>query len=117
MNFCRPVFFSFLFVAACGLAQPATQPTGGLDSLTDDRLIVEQPVHDILHRDAVAGVLANETDGAGNILILDGQFRGRLRPLVIAGPPGVRARVLQAMEVLFPGSAAQAGGAVADNDA
>ncbi len=37
-------------------------------------------------------------------LILDGQFRRRTRPLVIAGPPGVRARVEAAMEVLFPGS-------------
>lgn len=27
-----------------------------------------------------------------------------MRPLVIAGPPGIEARVHQAMEVLFPGS-------------
>lgn len=38
-------------------------------------------------------------------LILDGQFSGRERPLVIAGPPGVRERTEAAMEVLFPGSA------------
>jgi ribonuclease BN (tRNA processing enzyme) len=37
-------------------------------------------------------------------LIVDGQFRGRTRPLVIAGPPGTRARLVQAMEVLLPGS-------------
>jgi ribonuclease BN (tRNA processing enzyme) len=37
-------------------------------------------------------------------LILDGQFSRRTRPLVIAGPPGVRQRVEAAMEVLFPGS-------------
>jgi ribonuclease BN (tRNA processing enzyme) len=37
-------------------------------------------------------------------LILDGQFSRRIRPLVIAGPPGVRDRVESAMEVLFPGS-------------
>lgn len=37
-------------------------------------------------------------------LILDGQFSRRMLPLVIAGPPGVRARVEAAMEVLFPGS-------------
>ena len=37
-------------------------------------------------------------------LILDGQFSQRTRPLVIAGPPGTRARVEAAMEVLFPGS-------------
>ena len=37
-------------------------------------------------------------------LILDGQFSRRTRPLVVAGPPGTRARVEGAMEVLFPGS-------------
>jgi ribonuclease BN (tRNA processing enzyme) len=39
-------------------------------------------------------------------LIVDGQFRGRTRPLVIAGPPGTTARLEQAMEVLLPGSSA-----------
>jgi ribonuclease BN (tRNA processing enzyme) len=37
-------------------------------------------------------------------LILDGQFSRRIRPLVVAGPPGVKARVEAAMEVFFPGS-------------
>lgn len=37
-------------------------------------------------------------------LILDGQFRRGTRPLVVAGPPGTRARVLATMEVLFPDS-------------
>ena len=37
-------------------------------------------------------------------LILDGQFSRRTRPLVVAGPPGTRARVEAAMEVFFPGS-------------
>jgi ribonuclease BN (tRNA processing enzyme) len=37
-------------------------------------------------------------------LVLDGQFSRRTRPLVVAGPPGVRARVEAAMEVFFPGS-------------
>lgn len=37
-------------------------------------------------------------------LVLDGQFSRRERPLVIAGPPGVGARVEAAMEVMFPGS-------------
>ena len=37
-------------------------------------------------------------------LILDGQFSQRTRPLVIAGPPGTRARMEAAMEILFPGS-------------
>jgi ribonuclease BN (tRNA processing enzyme) len=42
--------------------------------------------------------------GGVPFLILDGQFSRRDRPLIIAGPPGVRARVEAAMEVLFPGS-------------
>jgi ribonuclease BN (tRNA processing enzyme) len=37
-------------------------------------------------------------------LILDAQFSRRTRPLTIAGPPGVEARVGAAMEILFPGS-------------
>jgi ribonuclease BN (tRNA processing enzyme) len=37
-------------------------------------------------------------------LILDGQFRHRERPLVIAGPPGIGERVTAALECFFPGS-------------
>jgi ribonuclease BN (tRNA processing enzyme) len=42
--------------------------------------------------------------GGVPFFILDGQFSRRTRPLVVAGPPGVRERVEAAMEVLFPGS-------------
>jgi ribonuclease BN (tRNA processing enzyme) len=38
-------------------------------------------------------------------LILDGQFHRRTRPLQVAGPPGIAARLHQLMEVMFPGSA------------
>jgi ribonuclease BN (tRNA processing enzyme) len=41
-------------------------------------------------------------------VILDGQFSRRERPLMIAGPPGVQARVGAAMEALFPGSSTAA---------
>ena len=44
--------------------------------------------------------------GGVPFLILDAQFSRRTRPLVIAGPPGGRARVEAAMEVSFPGSTA-----------
>ena len=37
-------------------------------------------------------------------LILDGQFSRRSAPLQVAGPPGTRARLAEAMEALFPGS-------------
>jgi ribonuclease BN (tRNA processing enzyme) len=42
--------------------------------------------------------------GGVPFLILDGQFSRRTRPLVIAGPPGVKDRIEAALEVLFPGS-------------
>ena len=37
-------------------------------------------------------------------LVLDQQFARRERPLLVAGPPGLRDRLPRAMEVLFPGS-------------
>jgi len=37
-------------------------------------------------------------------LVLEQQFARRERPLLLVGPAGLRDRVLQAMEVLFPGS-------------
>jgi ribonuclease BN (tRNA processing enzyme) len=37
-------------------------------------------------------------------LILDGQFSRRTRPLTVAGPPGLSARLTEAMECMFPGS-------------
>src|SRR5215470_5496446 len=42
--------------------------------------------------------------GGVPFFVLDAQFSQRSRPLFIAGPPGVKQRVLQAMDVLFPGS-------------
>ena len=39
-------------------------------------------------------------------LILDGQFSRRTEPLAIVGPPGTAGRLTEAMECLFPGSAA-----------
>src|SRR5262249_8215572 len=49
-----------------------------------------------LHGDRFGGV---------PFMILDAQFSRRTRPLIVAGPPGLNARVDSAMEVLFPGSA------------
>jgi len=44
--------------------------------------------------------------GGVPFFVLDAQLpRRRSKPLVIAGPPGTKARIAQAMEVLFPGSA------------
>jgi ribonuclease BN (tRNA processing enzyme) len=43
--------------------------------------------------------------GGVPFLVLDGQFSGRRKPLVIAGPPGTPERLEQAFETLYPGSA------------
>jgi ribonuclease BN (tRNA processing enzyme) len=40
-------------------------------------------------------------------LILDGQFAGRTRPLVIAGPMGTRERFERTFEALYPGATAR----------
>ncbi len=42
--------------------------------------------------------------GGVPFLVLDGQFSRRTRPLLVAGPPGTRARVEAAMEIFFPNS-------------
>ena len=39
-------------------------------------------------------------------LILDGQFSHRIKPLTVAGPPGIPRRLTDTMECLFPGSSA-----------
>jgi len=44
--------------------------------------------------------------GGVPFLVLDGQFNRRTRPLVVAGPAGVGARLHAAMELFFPGSTA-----------
>jgi ribonuclease BN (tRNA processing enzyme) len=64
----------------------------GVDPQTIDAVALSH-----LHGDHYGGV---------PFLILDAQFRRRTAPLVIAGPPGVQARVEAAMEVFFPGSTA-----------
>ena len=55
--------------------------------------------------DAVAVThLHGDHFGGLPFLILDGQFSRRSTPLQVAGPPGIRARLAEAMEALFPGS-------------
>jgi ribonuclease BN (tRNA processing enzyme) len=61
-----------------------------------------------LNPEAVDAVVVSHLHGDhfGGIafLVLDQQFARRERPLLVAGPPGLRERLLQSMEVLFPGS-------------
>ncbi len=55
--------------------------------------------------DAVAVThLHGDHFGGLPFLILDGQFSRRTTPLRVAGPPGIRTRLTEAMETLFPGS-------------
>ena len=74
----------------CGASSLIAMRRFGLEPQTIDTVILSH-----LHGDHFGGV---------PFLILDGQFKRRTRPLIVAGPPGVGARVHEAMEVFFPGS-------------
>ncbi len=75
----------------CGATSLVALKAQGLDPAAVDAVAVTH-----LHGDHFGGL---------PFLILDGQFSRRSTPLQVAGPPGIRARLAEAMEVLFPGSA------------
>ncbi len=74
----------------CGASSLIAMKRAGLDPGAVGAVLLSH-----LHGDHFGGV---------PFLILDGQFSRRTRALLVAGPPGTRARVEAAMEVLFPGS-------------
>ena len=74
----------------CGATSLVAMKRLGIDPASVDVVVLTH-----LHGDHFGGL---------PFLILDGQFARRERPLTVAGPPGTRERVLQAMEVSFPGS-------------
>jgi ribonuclease BN (tRNA processing enzyme) len=74
----------------CGATSLVALKAQGLDPNTVGAVAVTH-----LHGDHFGGL---------PFLILDGQFSHRSAPLLVAGPPGTRARLAQAMETLFPGS-------------
>jgi ribonuclease BN (tRNA processing enzyme) len=74
----------------CGTTSLMALKTQGLDPNAVDAVAVTH-----LHGDHFGGL---------PFLILDGQFSRRSTPLRVAGPPGIRARLAEAMEALFPGS-------------
>jgi ribonuclease BN (tRNA processing enzyme) len=74
----------------CGATSLVALKRLGLDPNSIDAVLVTH-----LHGDHFGGL---------PFLILDGQFSRRTNPLIVAGPPGLAARLAQAQEVLFPGS-------------
>jgi ribonuclease BN (tRNA processing enzyme) len=74
----------------CGTSSLIAMKRAGVEASEVGAIIVTH-----LHGDHFGGL---------PFLILDGQFRHRELPLVVAGPPGIQARTAAAMEVLFPGS-------------
>ena len=76
----------------CGVTSLVALKSQGLDPNAIGAVAVSH-----LHGDHFGGLA---------FLILDGQFSHRSAPLLVAGPPGIGARLAAAMETLFPGSAA-----------
>jgi ribonuclease BN (tRNA processing enzyme) len=75
----------------CGASSLVALKRLGLEPSSIDAVLISH-----LHGDHFGGI---------PFLVLDQQFGRRERPLLVAGPPGLATRVVQAMDVLFPGSA------------
>jgi len=80
------------FLLDCGASSLIAMRRSGVDPSLVDTILLSH-----LHGDHFGGL---------PFFLLDAQFGRRTRPLVVVGPPGVEARVHDAMEVLFPGSSA-----------
>jgi ribonuclease BN (tRNA processing enzyme) len=79
------------FLIDCGGSGMVSIKRWRIDPATIDAILISH-----LHGDHFAGI---------PYFVLDAQLiTKRTRPLLIAGPPGLEARVIAAMEVLFPGS-------------
>jgi ribonuclease BN (tRNA processing enzyme) len=78
------------FVIDCGASSLVAMKRFGADPSAVETVLLSH-----LHGDHFGGL---------PFLVLDGQFARRAGTLRVAGPPGVEARVRDAMEVLFPGS-------------
>jgi ribonuclease BN (tRNA processing enzyme) len=74
----------------CGTTSLTALKAQGIDPSSVGAVVISH-----LHGDHFGGL---------PFLILDGQFSRRTSPLLVAGPPGIRIRLAQAMEVLFAGS-------------
>jgi ribonuclease BN (tRNA processing enzyme) len=79
-----------LALVDCGSSTLIAMKNAGLDPSEVGWIFISH-----LHGDHFGGI---------PFFVLDGQFRRRERPLIVAGPPGIQNRVEAAMEILFPGS-------------
>ncbi len=79
-----------VFLIDCGASSLIGMKAGGLDPNEVETVFLTH-----LHGDHFGGL---------PFMILDGQISHRFRPITVAGPPGVRERVMATMEDLFPGS-------------
>ena len=76
----------------CGASSLVAMKCFGVDPLFVDTILLSH-----LHGDHFGGV---------PFFIMDAQYVShRRKPLIVAGPPGLEARIFEAMEVLYPGSA------------
>ena len=80
------------YLLDCGASSLIAMKRLGIDPNTIDAILITH-----LHGDRFGGL---------PFVLLDAQFARRHTPLTIVGPPGLRARLPQAMDIFFPGSAA-----------
>ncbi|MBI4290197.1 MAG: MBL fold metallo-hydrolase [Betaproteobacteria bacterium] len=78
------------FLMDCGASSLVAMKKQGVSPATIGTILVTH-----IHGDHFAGI---------PFFILDAQFSRREAPLIIAGPPGIEARVRDTLEVLFPKS-------------
>ncbi|MGH9203160.1 MAG: MBL fold metallo-hydrolase, partial [Vicinamibacterales bacterium] len=81
---------TFSFLLDCGASALIALKRDGVSPNDVDIILITH-----LHGDHFGGL---------PFFILDGQFARRFNPLCVAGPPGLRTRMTEAMEVFFPGS-------------
>lgn len=75
----------------CGASSLVAMKRFGVDPSLIDTILLTH-----LHGDHFGGL---------PFFIMDAQFvSGRKKPLVVAGPPGLEARIIETMEMLYPGS-------------
>ena len=78
------------FLIDCGATSLTAMKRFGVDPASIDLILVSH-----LHGDHFGGI---------PFFVIDAQFGRRVKPLHVAGPPGIETRVKEALEVFFPRS-------------